>query len=37
MAKYDAGLKNVTIGPYLAISGEDFTFIVPAITNKYSL
>jgi hypothetical protein len=36
-AKYDVELKNVTIGPYPAVSGEDFTFIVPAITSKYSL
>jgi hypothetical protein len=33
-AKYDVEVKNVTIQPYPAVSGEDVTFIVPAVTNE---
>ncbi|KAH8954135.1 hypothetical protein BDL97_08G064300 [Sphagnum fallax] len=33
-AKYDVEVKNITIEPYPAVSGEDVTFIVPAIANQ---
>jgi hypothetical protein len=35
-AKYDVEVKNITIEPYPAVSGEDVTFIVPAIASKCS-